>query len=59
MFDSTIDKLADRLTAALNILFTRFMDELIAKKRVRVHIVLDVEDKKERVCICGRKIEEE
>ncbi len=58
MFNGAIDKLSDRLTATLNILFSRLMDELIAKKRIRFHAVVDIEDKVDRYCICGRKIDD-
>jgi hypothetical protein len=59
VFDGAIDKLGDRITEVLNRLFSRFMDELVARKRVRIHIAVDAEDKTERHCLCGRKIEDE
>jgi hypothetical protein len=58
VFSGAIDKLGDRITEALNRLFSRFMDELVARKRVRIHIAMDAEDKTERRCLCGRKIDE-
>jgi len=48
MFDGLADKLADRFTAALNRLLSRIEDEILASKKLKVKIELEVIDKNEQ-----------